>query len=149
LEYEDTVLGEQLSETVTTSSLELNLEPGTQYIWSVTVTDNSGNSKKSNQFSFYTEGLATQNHVPFPAEVAISDNGDGTANLFWESLDLDDDIDFYQVFFSSDNPPNELFRETDEISSTQPIVAGETFYLKVKTVDENGNFSEASVSKTF
>ena len=148
INYADGVTGESNSMTTSESSISIDLEPGTIYTWSVTVSDGFGNSKTSPEFSFYTEGLTEPNHVPFPADLEFINNGNGTVDIFWQGLDLDDDIDYYQVFFSADNPPNELFSSTNEISITRDIIAGTTYYLMVLTYDENGNYSESRLNFT-
>lgn len=148
-EYEDTILGETKTVTVTESRLSLDLEPGTQYKWSVTVLDFFSAPKKSVLFSFYTEGLTTPNHVPFPANTTITTNENGTVTLNWESKDLDNDIDYYQIFFSPENPPTEIIPKTEETTTSRPVDAGLLYYLTVKTYDKNGNFSESKSSFQF
>lgn len=142
LEYLDTKSGDQKSETVIESSINLELRPGTLYKWQVTVSDDFGNSKTSTEFSFYTEGLAEANHVPFPASLEVLNNGNGTAELKWQSTDLDGDIDFYQIFFSSQDPPANLIPETSQTSITTDITMGTTYYYEVLTYDKNGNSSK-------
>ncbi len=143
LEYEDSVTGESFTVTSLESNLDLELEPGTLYSWRVTVSDDFGNSKTSDPFNFYTEGLAEENHVPFPAEINITDNGNGTVTIAWQGSDLDGDIDFYDVFFSNEDPPSQLLSETTDSSTTVEIQNGITYYLNVRTVDENGNYSDS------
>jgi hypothetical protein len=146
INYTDGVTGESNSLTTSESYISIDLEPGTLYTWNVTVSNDFSNSKTSNEFSFYTEGLTNPNHVPFPADLEFIDNGNGTVDIFWQGLDLDDDIDFYQVFFSADTTPNEIFSSTNEISSTRDVVPGLTYYLVVLTFDENGNYSESKLN---
>lgn len=148
INYTDGVTGESNSLTTSESSISIDLEPGTLYSWSVTVSDDFGNSKTSPEFSFYTEGLTEPNHVPFPADLEYINNGNGTVEIFWQGLDLNDDIDYYQVFFSDDNPPSELFSSTNEISTTRDIIVGTTYYFMVLTFDENGNYSESKLNFT-
>lgn len=143
VEYEDTVTNESFIENSTESTVDIDLEPGTLYRWRVVSRDDSGNSRTSEEFSFYTEGLATENHIPFPAVTAITANGDGTYTLSWVGTDLDDDIAHFNVFFSNENPPSQLLSETILESTSVNVASGETYYLNVRTVDENGNFSDS------
>jgi hypothetical protein len=149
LEYEDTVTGNNFSETTSASSLDIELEPGTLYSWKVTISDDFGGMRSSDTFSFYTEGLADENHVPFPAEIDVVNNGNGTLNISWRGADLDDDISFYNVFFSDSSPPTQLLSETTTESTTVNIQIGRTYYLNVVTVDRNGNFSDSKRSVQF
>ena len=141
LEYEDAVSGEQYSESVSESGINLDLDPGTLYNWKVTVSDDFGNTKTSSEFNFYTEGVAEANHVPFPPNLEVTNNGDDTVTLSWQSTDLDNDIDYYKVFFSPNDPPNLLIEETDQTSTTTAIEPGKMYYFEVITFDGNGNFS--------
>ncbi|MCL6265073.1 fibronectin type III domain-containing protein [Flagellimonas myxillae] len=148
LEYEDTVSQETFAASSPTSGLELELEPGTLYAWKVTVSDDFGNSKTSETFNFYTEGLAEENHVPFPAEIDLIDHGDGTATLSWTGTDLDDDIAYYDVYFSNQDPPSQLLSNTTEQSTTVSMQDGITYFINIRTVDENGNYSDSKQSMT-
>jgi hypothetical protein len=149
LEYEDVVTGTQFTELTEVSSTILDLEPGTLYRWKVTVTDGFGNSKTSEEFTFYTEGLSEANHVPFPPNLGINNNGDNTVTLSWQSTDLDNDIDYYNVFFSLNDPPEELISATDQTSATTAIEPNNLYYFKVIAYDKNGNFSSNSISVEF
>lgn len=141
LEYEDAVSGEQYSELVSESGINLDLDPRTLYNWKVTVSDDFGNTKTSSEFNFYTEGVAEANHVPFPPNLELTNNGDDTVTLSWQSTDLDSDIDYYKVFFSPNDPPNVLIEQTNQTSTTVAIEPGKMYYFEVITFDVNGNFS--------
>lgn len=143
LEYEDNVSGEQFIAPSVDSSINLELEPGTQYTWKVTVIDEFGNSIMSDAFNFYTEGLAEENHVPFPAAISIFDDDNGSLTISWDGSDLDNDIEFYNVFFSPQNPPTILLSETTAETTTANVQSGITYYLNVRTVDGNRNFSDS------
>ncbi|MBA4746868.1 MAG: fibronectin type III domain-containing protein [Muricauda sp.] len=149
LEYEDVVAGTQFTELTGASSTILDLEPGTLYRWKITVADGFGNSKTSEEFTFYTEGLSEENHVPFPPNLGVNNNGDNTVTLSWQSTDLDNDINYYNVFFSLNDPPDELISETDQTSATTAIEPNTMYYFKVIAYDKNGNFSSNSISVEF
>lgn len=146
LEYEDNVSGEQFMASSTDSSLNLDLEPGTQYTWKVTANDESGTAGTSDAFNFYTEGLAEENHVPFRVAITILNNGDGTMTISWNGSDLDNDIEFYDVFFSTQDPPASILSETTALTITRNVQSGITYYLNVRTVDRNGNFSDSKLT---
>lgn len=147
--YTDAVSSESNSLTTPDSFTFIDLEPGTLYTWNVTVMDDFGNSKKSEDFSFYTEGLSIANHAPFPVKIEIRENSNNTIDVFWDGVDLDDDIDYYQVLFSPENPPTQFIDKTTERSFNSAIVSGSIYYLNIITFDKNGNFSESKLSKQF
>lgn len=149
IDYADGVTRESNSLTTSDSFIFIDLEPGTLYTWNVTVSDDFGDSKKSEDFSFYTEGLAEANHVPFPAKIEIQENPNNNVDVLWEGGDLDDDIDYYQVFFSQENPPIEFIDNTTENSFNIDVVSGSIYYLNIITFDQNGNFSESKLSRQF
>lgn len=147
--YADGITGDTYSLTTSDSSIIIDLEPGTLYSWNVTVTDDFGHSEKSEDFSFYTEGLADSNHVPFPADISLPENVNNTINVSWEGVDLDNDIDYYQVYFSQENPPTLFIDNTIEQSFNADVEMGATYYLNIVTIDENGNYSDSKVTVTF
>ncbi|MRI00662.1 hypothetical protein GH721_09005 [Kriegella sp. EG-1] len=143
LEYIEIVSGNSFTETSSSSNLNLELEPGTQFSWTVTTIDATGNPISSDSFNFYTEGLADENHVPFPAEIDELNNNNNTLTITWNGSDLDNDIEFYDVFFSDQNPPTLLTPETTSQTQTVNIETSKTYYLNIRTVDKNGNFSDS------
>lgn len=143
LEYEDSLTGQLNSVTTSESSASIELEPGTPYIWRVIVFESNGSSRSSEEFSFYTEGLAEGNHVPFPAEISIDDNGGGNITVNWIGSDIDGDIDYFSIYFSDTNPPTEVLPVTRDASFSTQIENGKMYYLRVITVDLNSNFSES------
>tara|TARA_R110001632_G_scaffold67516_4_gene158524 strand:- start:933 stop:1592 length:660 start_codon:yes stop_codon:yes gene_type:complete len=150
INYEDAVTGLSNSLTTQESFISIDLEPGTLYTWNVVVSDAFGNSAKSEEdFNFYTEGLSEANHVPFPASISFEENGNSNITINWEGSDLDNDIDYYQVFFSRENPPSQIIDNTSENSLSVDVVSGSTYYLNIITFDENGNFSESRSFKQF
>ena len=149
INYVDGVTGESNSLTTTDSSISIELEPGTLYTWNVTVTNDFGNSEKSEDFNFYTEGLADSNHVPFPADIEIPAVVSNSLNVSWEGVDLDNDIDYYQVFFSKENPPILLIDNTTDQSFNADVETGATYYLNIVTFDKNGNYSDSKLSVQF
>lgn len=147
--YVDGVTGESKVLTTTDSFISIELEPGTLYTWNVSVTDDFGHTEKSEDFSFYTEGLADSNHVPFPADISLPDNVTNSINISWEGADLDNDIDYYQVFFSQENPPALFLDNTIEQSFNASVETGATYYLNIVTFDDNGNFSDSKLTVRF
>lgn len=147
--YTDGVTDDSMTLTTSDSFISIDLEPGTLYTWSITVENIVGDSITSDEFSFYTEGLNEPNHTPFPAEIAISENMNGTIDISWQGSDLDDDIDYYQVFFGPSDPPEEIEANTANTTLNVTVQPNQAYFLNVRTFDSNGNFSDSKLSQTF
>lgn len=134
-------------------ALPVVLQKSTPYRWLVTTTlTGSVKFADSAEFVFFNAGPGNASYIPFPARNIAPGNGQAfpssqqEVTLRWESSDLDNDIQDYEVYFGSQNPPP-LFREAvpeSELSGV-PVSAG-TFYWQVITRDQAGN---ASVSEVF
>lgn len=144
LEIKNQETGEITNATATVPEKRVILKKDTQFSWSVTaVLDDK--SKKSTQWNFYSEGIAEENSAPFPADISVSDNKDGTVKIDWPSSDLDDDIESYDIYFGTEPEPEIAFSAVTYTSlSAQPISYNTTYYIKVVVNDSRGN---AAISK--
>ncbi len=150
IEVTDTETGQNYNTTSNTTSTEIALPKGTQFTWSVTAVSRDNIKDSNANWNFYSEGITTSNHIPFPAKITLEDNKNGTINILWEGLDLDDDIDTYEVYafnnFTGGNP--QLIANTKETSITNfEIIFDTEYFLQVITKDKNGNSSNSK--KTF
>ena len=147
IEIRDVVLDQTLDtpDEVAGTETQLVLVPGTSYQWRVVATD--GISEKASPFwNFYSSGLATENHVPFPAKIEVTDNLDGSATIVWEANDIDNDIVSYTISFGTNNPPDTVETNYVETSYIVNIVSGQTYYLVIRTIDDNENYSDTTLS---
>ncbi|MCV6629980.1 MAG: hypothetical protein OIF50_08990 [Flavobacteriaceae bacterium] len=149
LEYTNTKTKETKVVSTSSPSIQIELAPGVMYTWKVMAKDSQGNNSNSETFSFYTQGLSIQHHVPFPASLDIQDNGDGNATLSWVGSDLDEDIQYYNVFFGTQDPPAKIMDKTNASTTTAAVQSGNTYIFMVQTVDTQGNYSNASIRKSF
>ncbi|WP_291865595.1 hypothetical protein [Maribacter sp.] len=144
------------TQTMNTSALTLKvpLDKGTPYTWFV-VTKNNKVSKTSasDTWAFYNSGFVSA-YVPFPAEIIFPKIGDNAfldlnneINLDWSGSDLDNDIDSYDLYFSTTKPPTTLLTTTTPAVTEQKVtVEGNTiYYWKVITKDKEGNTSDSGV----
>jgi len=138
--------GEKLGSIEVTSSKDttLLLEQGVLYYW-VVYGLRGRDVIPSEQWSFYTQGNPETFHIPYPATVQVNSTG-GTTTINWSGSDEDDDIVFYDVYLSTENPPQTLLLEETELTNTTvDLTTGVTYYVQVVTTDEKKNSSRSQV----
>ncbi|RNC91979.1 MAG: hypothetical protein ED555_02385 [Allomuricauda sp.] len=139
--------------TVATSA-NLSIAKGTPFSWSVSSTnDKSSQTATSENWLFYNEG-AQLSYAPFPAQI-LSPKAGATVlpdtmdrvELSWIGADVEDDIDRFEVYFSEQNPPENLLSSigSGTMQTEVSVVSGTTYYWKVVTVDAQGNTSDSGV----
>ena len=109
-----------------------------------------GESRVSAIWNFYNAGPGVVTYPPFPADIispVMAQNipNTNTVVLRWEGSDVDDDIIGYDVYFSTNNPP-EL--NTSNINAEQlpvSVTPGNIYYWKIGTNDAEGNSSESTI----
>ena len=137
-----------------TNQLSLVLLRGTPYSWHIVSKSTSvTNTAKSETWKFYNAGASTVSYAPFPAE-AVSPEKNASVNatnneisLDWNSTDVDNDIEFYSVYFGTTSTPpltnsNLTVSKLDNVS----VVSGTKYYWFIVTTDKKGN---SSISETF
>ena len=67
--------------------------------------------------------------------------------LNWSGADLDDDVVKYDVYFSTENPPEELLASVNgNIEARSVSVEHDTvYYWRVVTTDSEGNTSDSGI----
>lgn len=121
----------------------IDVNRGELYNWKVTGI-RGGEKIESESWSFYSEGNATSNHAPYPAAISHSESN-GSATLSWIAFDEDNDIENYDVFLSTTSPPTMILLEnTTETQSTNELMSGIRYYVKVVAFDVAGNYSIAT-----
>lgn len=144
------------TQTVSTSSLsaKLPLQKGALYTWVVTTKNKAVLQTTSSQtWRFYNAGFETS-FAPFPAEIILPELGQAIFNdinnevtLSWSGSDIDDDIESYELYFSTENPPNSLIATIMTGSTTRKVTveSDTTYYWKVITIDSEGNASDSGI----
>ena len=136
--------GDVTTQTSTTAEKIVTLKKNTQYSWKVS-SKLGEDTKASTQWSFYTEGIAVENYAPFPAEIIIVNNTNGTVNITWTGSDIDDDIESYDIFLGTDSEPALYLEDTQNVEINNfSIESNIIYYLKVITNDSNGNSSTSA-----
>ena len=134
--------------TVTTTSLAIGLPKGTQFSWAVTAILGA-KTLASDSWNFYSEGTSTENFAPFPAEISVSDNGDGTVNVYWVGEDLDDDLVNYDVHIGTSGNLELILENTTNENTTYNFTAGEQYIVQIVSKDSNDNTSTSRTYFTF
>ncbi|WP_437396998.1 hypothetical protein [Flagellimonas lutimaris] len=142
--------GTQSSSTTTNTEMELTLNRGTAYSWTVvSAADGTNETATSNTWRFYNAGAAIENYAPFPAYNPYPEMGvavdEGNINLEWEGADLDGDTLSYTLYMDTVSPPAAVLGETDTDSYETTIEANMVYYWKVVTMDSAGNSSESEI----
>lgn len=107
----------------------------------------------SESWYFYSPGSQT-NYVPFPAEIIAPISGsyvfkdiNNEVTLKWSGADADNDIESFEIYFSTENPPQTLVA-TANASTTEEkvsVVSKTVYYWRVITKDREGNASDTGV----
>ena len=134
----------------TNPRLERNLLRGIAYSWSVTSKSNTSDEiATSETWKFYNAGEGTQNYAPFPADLVspiMGNTVETSVSLEWSGSDIDEDIEEYDVYLATANPPTTLKGTTSTTTmSNLSLEAGRVYYWKVVTKDKHGNNSESPV----
>lgn len=136
-----------------TNSQTIDLEKGKAYYWRVKASDSKNlSSNYSSIYSFYTEGVALLNHLPFlPQLVSPVNNATITGiatNLKWTATDADvTDTLLYDVYLGTDNPPTAKVGSALSTSSIDitTLKAATLYYWKVVVKDSKGGETSGQV----
>lgn len=148
----------QFSQIVSTTDVSsrtqsVTLDKGKAYYWRVKATDSkNASSAYSGTFSFYTEGVAVANHLPFLPELIQPETNttiSGTsAILKWFASDADvTDVLTFDVYLGTTNPPTVKVSEnrttpTFEVTSLQAVTQ---YYWRLVVKDNKGGETRGQV----
>lgn len=140
---------------ITSISQTIPLDKGKAYYWRVKATDSkNASSAYSGTYSFYTEGVAIANHLPFLPELIqpeINTTVTGTAALLkWIATDADvADVLTYDVYLGTTNPPttkvvngDNISTNTLEVTFLQPATI---YYWRIVVKDNKGGETRGQV----
>ncbi|APQ17813.1 fibronectin type III domain-containing protein [Maribacter hydrothermalis] len=128
--------------TVNTTSAAIDLPKGTLFSWTVTAVLGE-KTLESNSWNFYSEGTSTENFAPFPAEITVSDNNDGTVTISWVGEDLDDDLANYDVYIGITGNMELILESTTDLSTIYSIISGQQYMIEIVSYDSKGNTSSS------
>ena len=139
-------------------SLENNssiiLDRGVNYSWWVISRSNKSSiTAKSLIWQFYLEGPSIIEHIPFSA-VLLSPQNEEEINLNnqneyifkWSGSDLDDDIDFYDIYIGNSIDEMEIIENNIKSQEVElELQKQKTYYWKILSVDSKGNTSSSQI----
>lgn len=144
------------TQTISTASLSarLPLQKGALYTWLVSTKNAAVLQETTSQtWRFYNAGFETS-YAPFPAEILSPGQGESVfkninneVTLSWSGSDIDGDIETYELYFSTENPPTSLNATITNGSTTRnvSVESDRVYYWKVITTDGEGNSSDSGV----
>ena len=144
------ITDEKNVQTTTADNLTLTIKRGIPYSWQV-VSKASETTKtaSSSIFKFYNAGEPVTNHVPFPANNPTPSMGNsvdsGNIVLTWDSGDIDNDITGYEVYFGTENPPNDKTADTNDTTYTVSTIENTVYYWQIITKDVSNNESKSNI----
>lgn len=148
----------QFGQIVSTSEISsrthsVTLDKGKAYYWRVKATDSkNASSAYSGTFSFYTEGVAVANHLPFLPELIQPETNatitGTTAVLKWFASDADaSDVLTYDVYLGTTNPPTVKVAENRATSIFEAVSlqAATQYYWRIVVKDNKGGETRGQV----
>ena len=148
----------QFGQIVSTSEISsrthsVTLDKGKAYYWRVKATDSkNASSAYSGTFSFYTEGNAVANHLPFLPELIQPETNTTitgtTAVLKWFASDADAaDVLTYDVYLGTTNPPTVKVAENRATSIFEAVSlqAATQYYWRIVVKDNKGGETRGQV----
>ena len=151
-----TNLNTGVSQTVTTTALSARrpLEKGALFRWNIrTLNNKTEDIATSETWLFYNAGSETS-YAPFPAEVVAPLSGasvvrdiNNEITIQWVGVDIDNDIQGYEIYLDNSNPPTTLIASPSvSLSSVDIGVERDTVYFwKIITRDRENNTSDSGV----
>lgn len=133
------------------SERSVTISRGTPYSWYVISRNSGSETAQSATWKFYNAGEATSSYAPFPAELvapALAQKlSASTTNvtLQWNASDVDDDIETFDVFFGTENPPTNKVITTSANNTNVNVSSGATYYWSITTIDASNNNSESQI----
>lgn len=156
--YELTVtnLNTNVPQVVTTNetSVQLQVRKGVPFSWSVTSENNKVTQTATSEVWYFFNAGAITSRAPFPAKINSPKSGEriiknlnNQVNLSWTGTDLDADIDIFEVYLSTTNPPSTLVTTTNALTQGYDVnvLSNTVYFWSVKTIDKKGNSSSSGI----
>ena len=140
----------QTKNTVGTTA-NMDIDKGAPYSWMVISRNSqSQESASSDTWQFYNAGSQTS-YAPFPAPILAPGSGatvlidsNGRVELAWSGADVDNDLNGYDIYHGTENPPSEIVGTTLVGTTTLSVdVDPGTYYWRVVSKDSQGNTSDS------
>jgi hypothetical protein len=145
---------EIITNTTTSTSVEITLTKGFPYSWQVISTNATSFVAESDKWKFYLSGEALKNHAPFPAEILTPKPGSsvssGSVSLSWSFSDIDaNDTHSFDLFLYQDQDSPATKKIISNYGARKRTVSLNTpgvYYWRVVTKDNHGTSSDSGIS---
>ena len=145
---------EIITNTTTSTSVEITLTKGFPYSWQVISTNATSFVAESDKWKFYLSGEALKNHAPFPAEILTPKPGSsvssGSVSLSWSFSDIDaNDTHSFDLFLDQDEDSPATKKIISNYGARKRTVSLNTpgvYYWRVVTKDNHGTSSDSGIS---
>lgn len=144
------------TQTISTAATSANLPiaKGVPFSWQVRSRNNQvPESISSAVWNFYNSGSNTS-FAPFPADIRspimsqrIFRDINNEITLAWSASDLDNDIEEFEIYLSTENPPEERINTLGPsvLEQTVTVASNTVYYWVVITRDAAGNATSSGV----
>lgn len=151
-----TNLNTNITQTINTAALsaKLPIAKGEPFSWFVRSRSTKvAETAVSETWRFYNAGFQST-YAPFPAQPLQPKNGtsvfkdiNNEVTLEWYGADIENDIDVYELYFSTISPPDSLIATFPaDVNLEKVSVASNTdYYWKVITRDKEGHSSDSGI----
>lgn len=143
--------GTTQSVNTNTNQQTVTIKRATPFSWSVISRSNQTTQTASSEtWRFYNAGTTISSYAPFPAELVSPEMGSSVASgdvtLVWNGEDIDDDIDSYDVYLDTTNPPQtKIVSEITTNSLTANLNSNTVYYWYVFSRDSQNNTSTSEI----
>jgi len=140
--------------STTATSASLPISKGVPFSWLVQSRNNQVEQPISSAvWNFYNSGFNTY-FAPFPAEIIaprmsekVFEDINNEIKLSWTASDLDNDIENFEIYLSTENPPLDLEATlAANVTELKVTVSSNTvYYWNVVTKDREGNATSSGI----
>ena len=140
-----------ISQTTTSTSVEITLEKGYPYSWHIISTNTGTATATSAKWKFYLSGTPLKNHAPFPADIITPKPGQtvnlGSVQLSWSFSDIDSgDSHTFDIYLDRTDASKKIQSNFTATKKSITVTETGTYYWRVVTKDNHGANSNSGTS---
>ena len=141
----------EISQTTTSTSVEITLEKSYPYSWHVISTNSGTATAKSATWKFFLSGTPMNNHAPFPADIVSPKPGavvsKGNIELSWSVSDIDSsDTHTFTVYLDKNDASEIIAQNITSTKTTVNLSELGTYKWRVEASDNYGAKSNSGTS---
>ena len=140
-----------ISQTTTSTSVEITLEKGYPYSWHIISTNTGTATATSAKWKFYLSGTPLKNHAPFPADIIAPKPGQtvnlGSVQLSWSFSDIDSgDSHTFDIYLDRTDASKKIQSNFTATKKSITVTETGTYYWRIVTKDNHGANSNSGTS---